>query len=301
MSVMVLCYQHKPFLEQCLGSIANQEYRGDVRVIVADDASTDGSQDLLREWAANHEHIELILHRENLGPAKNFEFALNHCEQEILAFCEGDDYWTDPHKLEKQVALLIKYPDVSMCFSDYCRVGENGEKEAESSLGDLPERFGMKDLLYGQGPSVNATIIRRKTLEGGFAAEFYRVSNPDVFIFAKALLSGPAYYLPEVCSAYRIHAGGIWSKLAQEEKKLLRVDTRVRLLRSMSSEDRRSLAASGLDVKLETQKLKHSVRPLLESLALRSNPLFARYARLLTTGRKLLIGSKLLRQRWRKR
>ena len=130
-SVICLTYNHEKYIRRCLEGLLKQKTGFDYEVIVHDDASTDATPDLVREYAEKApDIIKPILQKEN-----RFSRGLSIIEPVILpvlrgkyvAMCEGDDYWTDPLKLEKQVRALADHPDCRLCLHLVDNVTEQGE------------------------------------------------------------------------------------------------------------------------------------------------------------------------------
>ena len=116
LSVFVVTYNQERFIEQCLSSIVSQVVDFDYEVIVGDDCSTDGTAAICDSFAEKFPNIRVFHHPQNLGHVKNWEFVLNHCEGEYVAMVEGDDYWTDPNKIQTQVDFLDQHKDFSLSF-----------------------------------------------------------------------------------------------------------------------------------------------------------------------------------------
>lgn len=120
LSIRCLVYNHEPFLRQCLDGFVMQKTNFRFEAIVHDDASTDGSAAIIREYAEKYPDIikpiyetenQYSKHDGSLGRIMNAA-----CKGKYIAVCEGDDYWIDPLKLQKQVDFLETHLDYSMCF-----------------------------------------------------------------------------------------------------------------------------------------------------------------------------------------
>jgi hypothetical protein len=114
-------------------------------------------------------------------------------------------------------------------------VNGHGEVHSHSSLGEQVAQFGLEDLLFSNGPSTNTVMVRREALPSTFPTAFYTVPNPDVFLFAWALIHGKCAYIDKVCSAYRLHEDGVWSSRSALEQKLIRLSTRLQVLKSLKA------------------------------------------------------------------
>src|SRR5690554_989135 len=126
-SICVQTYQHVNFIEACLEGILNQKTNFQFEILLGEDSSTDGTREICIEYANKYpERIRLFLHhRENniyIGgkPSGRFNFMFNllSARGKYIALCEGDDYWTDPLKLQKQVEFLEANLEVGACFTN---------------------------------------------------------------------------------------------------------------------------------------------------------------------------------------
>ena len=118
-SIICLTYNHVPYIKQCLDGFLMQESTFPIEIIIHDDASTDGTQDILLEYQKKYPHLfHLILQAENQyskGVNIFLDYLIPQIKGKYIALCEGDDYWTDPYKLQKQISFLEKYPSYSIC------------------------------------------------------------------------------------------------------------------------------------------------------------------------------------------
>lgn len=111
-SVGILTYNQAQYIRQCLDSVLMQEVDFDYEIVVGDDASSDGTQEILREYATRYpDKFVLLLGENNEGISMNYKKVLSACKGEYIALCEGDDYWTDPHKLQIQLDFLESHSD----------------------------------------------------------------------------------------------------------------------------------------------------------------------------------------------
>lgn len=118
-SICCLTYNHAPYIRECLDGFLMQQVDFPIEIIIHDDASTDGTQDILREYQEKYPDLfHLILQTENqYSKGKNvvLDYIYPQIKGKYVASCEGDDYWIDPHKLQKQVGFLEAHPDYSVC------------------------------------------------------------------------------------------------------------------------------------------------------------------------------------------
>ena len=232
-SVIVLTYNHAAFIEQCLNSILDQETDFDFEVIVSDDASTDDTVAKTKKISHFASWVFDGVNEKNLGAAKNFETALSRCKGRFIAFCEGDDFWCDPLKLNKQVKLLQRDSSASLVYANYSKVDELGKILETAVLNQTKNSFGLHDFMDGHGPTIHSTVVRKEIFPKKFPSAFFKVHNPDVFIYGWALATGRGAYIPETLSMYCIHEGGIYASMNSLEKTLLRYSTRMEFFGTM--------------------------------------------------------------------
>ena len=131
-SISMLAYNHAPWIEQAIMSIVNQKTEYPFRLYVHDDASTDGTAEIIQRLAEKYpDKITAILQKENqYSKGVNITQGIIRPKMkgEYIALCEGDDYWVDEYKLQKQVSYMESHPDCSLCFSDAMVVDTNGNK-----------------------------------------------------------------------------------------------------------------------------------------------------------------------------
>src|ERR1700741_4673788 len=116
-SVCLITYNHAPYLRQAIESVLAQKTSFSTEFIIADDFSTDGARDIIKEYVSKDPgRIHAILRDRNIGAGPNFIEMLQAAKGKYIAYLEGDDYWTDPNKLQKQIDFLEQHPDFALCF-----------------------------------------------------------------------------------------------------------------------------------------------------------------------------------------
>ena len=122
LSVITIAYNHEHYIRRCIESVLMQQVNFPIEFIIADDCSTDGTRAICEEYAAKYPGIiRLISSDHNVGAVENEQRAFLAAKGKYIATCEGDDYWTDPLKLQKQVDFLESHPDYSVCFHRFKR------------------------------------------------------------------------------------------------------------------------------------------------------------------------------------
>ena len=116
-SIVTITYNHEKYIEKCIEGVLSQIMNFPIEFIIAEDCSTDNTRAICEEYARkNPSIITLITSSENVGALANERRAIESAQGKYIALCEGDDYWTDPLKLQKQVDFLETHPDYSVCF-----------------------------------------------------------------------------------------------------------------------------------------------------------------------------------------
>ena len=127
-SAVMITYGHEKYISEAIYGVLMQKCNFDVELIIANDCSPDTTEDIVNEIISSHKNcswIKYTRHLINKGAVGNFIWSLKQAKGKYLAICEGDDYWTDPYKLQKQVDFLEKNNDFSICFTDYKVLYEN--------------------------------------------------------------------------------------------------------------------------------------------------------------------------------
>lgn len=193
--------------------------------IVHDDASTDGSADIIREYAAKYpDIIKPILQIENQFSKQNGAITRimdENTRGKYVAICEGDDYWTDPLKLQKQVDFLESHPEYSICYHKVAIVNAD-ESEIKGYypdwLPDKPATFELRDMENRNIIQTNSVVYRwRFHDEKSNDVIWPGVLPGDWLLHLVHAVKGKTYYMPEVMGAYRHHDGGIWSLTRNNE------------------------------------------------------------------------------------
>ena len=124
-SVCMITYNHEAFIARAIEGVLMQKTDFETELIIGEDCSSDTTRNICREYRERYpEKIRLLAGDRNLGPMSNFLRTFEACDGTYVAFCEGDDYWTDPRKLQKQVEFLEENADYGMVHSDYDRVDQ---------------------------------------------------------------------------------------------------------------------------------------------------------------------------------
>lgn len=217
--VNIFCssYNHENFIEQTLQGFVMQKTNFDFEAIIADDCSTDNTPKILKKYADKYPKIiKPILRSENIGIEANFFTTALELNAEYIALCEGDDYFTDEYKLQKQVDFLDAHPECSICCHSVREFYEDGSRP-DSIFPPRPflknkTVLDIEDLLENNFIQTNSAMYRwrfngKEQLKDIFPTEILPI---DWFLHLLHAQKGKIGFIDEVMSAYRRHPGGIW-------------------------------------------------------------------------------------------
>lgn len=236
-SVVVPTYQHAAFIGQCLDGILMQQVSFPIEVLVGEDESSDGTREICQRYAAEHpERIRLCLRSRKdvmhimgrpTGRA-NLLFLLGQARGKYIALCEGDDYWTDPLKLQKQVDAMEADPAAVGCFTDAWNE-KDGMRTSylNGTYANKPEStiVGQREMVLRQNIPTCTFVFRRDRLYPLPAAISYAPVG-DTVLYVHLTRNGHLRYLPVHTSVRTMHAGGAHSLRA----KLFKIEVRWQLL-----------------------------------------------------------------------
>lgn len=215
-TVRTSTFQHSSYIRECIEGVLMQKTTFPFEFIIGEDFSTDGTREIVFEYAKNYPDIVRVLTADyNVGAKANGKRSRRAARGKYVALCEGDDYWTDPYKLQKQVDFLEAHPDYSMCFHD-CMVRYEDTGEMKVRIGDrsIDEDVGLKSLILEKNIST-ATIVYRNT-EFQYSDAMLHILQGDYLLCILLAEQGKLKFLRQNMSVYRVHAGGIWSGAGAE-------------------------------------------------------------------------------------
>ena len=214
-SVFCSVYNHKKFIAQCLDSLVNQKTTFHYEIVVKDDASTDGTSDIIRAYHEKYPDkiIPLILETNHLQHGLGhvaFQRAFSLMRGKYIAMCEGDDFWTDENKLQKQVELMESHPDYALCGHAAYYADENGNLiqgdsfRYRKSSGEL-----TTEEVISSWAMATCSLLYRKSCRTDVIFPFQgSCINSDYALMVYMALKGKVYYLDELMSAYRVACSG---------------------------------------------------------------------------------------------
>lgn len=262
-SVLCITYNQIDYIRDAIDSFLAQVVDEDLEILVNDDCSTDGTTDVLLEYQRQYpSKFRIVTHETNQfskGASPMGEFLVPLARGEFIAMCEGDDYWTDPKKLSKQLAVMREKPEIAACVHAH----ENVQAGTKRRLATV--RYASEDAMiseedvisHSQCYATNSLFVRSGAMREYRSSEFgsLKADGDHKMLVFFGLLSGGIYYLDEVMSAYRVLAknsvnrsmlmGDALSKAAatKREKRLALLD----LVESYTNGARHELVELGRD------------------------------------------------------
>lgn len=222
LSIFCTSYNHIDFIEDALEGFLIQKTDFPFVIVIHDDASTDGTADIIREYEKHYPLIiKPIYQKENQYSQgiKPLPYLYERCETPYIAVCEGDDYWTDPTKLAIQVRFLETHPEYIISGHDAYVIDEQGKKIDESKLLDAGKRdYEANDLMLARSRVLTLSwVIRHVPMN--IPPEIHQVVNVDDFFVSLLGHYGKSKYHDDIKpAAYRRHQGGAWSGLPTRDK-----------------------------------------------------------------------------------
>ena len=211
LSAYIITYNHRNHIKQAIESVLMQRVNFDWEIVIADDYSTDGTREIIEHYAKLYPQlIRTILQTKNVGACRNWLELLDSLRGRYVACLDGDDYWTDPSKLQKQVDFLESNQGFALCFHQVKMnfVGKNIDSKLVNT--NQKEVTDFEDLAYRNYIHTSSCVFRNN-LFGEFPEWFYKLNLGDWTLNLLNAQFGKIKFLDETMSVYNIHSGGSWS------------------------------------------------------------------------------------------
>ena len=229
LSIVCITYNHEKFIRQTLDGFVNQKTNFKFEVIIHDDASTDKTAEIIKQYQEKYPHIiKPIFQVENKfsqGIPLLKRFVYPCIKSKYVAMCEGDDYWTDEYKLQKQVDFLEANPDYSICFHPVKFIYE--DKPNKTNI-HPSKKFLSQDLTFEKLLKTNFIQTNSVVYRWRFINESFEDIIPDAILPSDWHLhlahaeKGKIGVINDVMSVYRRHSGGVWTDTDATNKNLHR-------------------------------------------------------------------------------
>jgi glycosyltransferase involved in cell wall biosynthesis len=208
-SVWMITYNHEKYISQAIESVLSQITDFSFDLVIGEDCSTDDTRRICDSYEQKYPDIVRVLrHATNVGIHQNIVQTLEACQGEYVALLEGDDYWTDVHKLQKQFDFLSTHPDFVMCYQKTLEVNELSGKSKITNENDNQET-GIVELLERGWFMRTGSLFFRNKLIGQFPTWYFNFNSTDYMLHILIAEHGKIGFLNETTSVYRRHEGGI--------------------------------------------------------------------------------------------
>lgn len=220
LTVIITTYNQKDSFPRAVESVLSQKTDFDFKIYVTDDASSDGTQEVLKQWKEKYpDKIELFLAEQNRGACRNFNFIFQQVKTDFIAFLEADDYWCDENKLQMQMDILRKHKNCILCSHDTL-INDTLNNTKRNMCSGMVKND--KDVICNYKkpmPFVHfSSYMFRNIID---FKELPPEKTMDVIVYNTLLLNGDMYFINKVMSVYNYNGGGIWSSQSYSEEFLL--------------------------------------------------------------------------------
>lgn len=216
-SICCLTYNHEKYIDQCLAGFVLQKTTFSIEILIHEDASTDNTASIIKEYEAKYPLLfRCVYQTVNQFAIQNtlVNILFPMAKGKYIALCEGDDYWTDPYKLQKQVNALEESEDYFFCFSSVVMLNNNVKNIVRP---DSPKfLYSIEDFILNQQILGVATYVFRNIMDKSLWNNKL-ICGDKFFTFYFASI-GKAIYIDTPTAVYRDHGGGVHSKLSDSEK-----------------------------------------------------------------------------------
>ena len=220
-SICVLAYNHEKYIRDAINGILSQKCGFNYEIVLSNDSSTDHTHEIIQDILNEHPmayRIRYFNNEKNIGMISNFINTLENCNGKYIAICDGDDYWTDNLKLQKQIDFLENNLDYIACFHN-AQVIENGKFTKPYHSWEENKNIDIRSLIVkGGGIFPSSSIIYRNEID---IPEFdFDIKAGDTMLLYLILNKGMVFYLKDNMCIYRKHDQGVYSSIKNDKKKI---------------------------------------------------------------------------------
>lgn len=224
-SICCITYNHEHYIKDALDGFLMQKTNFPVEIVISDDCSKDNTKEIIAEYKAKYpDLIRDVSTAENWGSSANFIYVQQCAQGKYIAICEGDDYWTDPYKLQKQVDFLESHPDFSMCF--HCATIKNETNTHVIITCDKIEtkEYFTNDIFPGWVIPTASVVYRQSMIDTFPPLKHHEwVKYGDIVLFLKCTHTGRVWGMSEKMSVYRMTENGAVVQQKNENDYYLRL------------------------------------------------------------------------------
>ena len=215
----MITYNHASYIQLAIEGVLMQRTSFEVQLIIADDCSPDNTEKIVRDLMdtnPNGHWINYFRHEKNIGMQANGDFVSKYYHGKYIAICEGDDYWTDPFKLQKQVDFLECHKEFILCTHNYSIFNQSTNQLLSENKFENSFEYSL-DIYFDNHYTPTLTSVWRNIFKdypflkrGEYFSDFY--------LFFELLKHGKGYFMVDNMANYRVHDQGVCSSLSEEQK-----------------------------------------------------------------------------------
>ncbi|MGM1429682.1 glycosyltransferase family 2 protein [Sphingobacterium lactis] len=213
-SVLMITYGHEMFIEKAIEGVIKQNYQGIIELVISNDNSPDLTDEVIKNYLNKISVPENIIikhhtHIKNIGALKNFLWTIEKCSGKYIAMCEGDDYWIDPLKIQKQVDYLDTNRDCNLVYHRVYVLQEDGKLTPEDlNSSNISLKRTLEDLVKNGNFMHTPSVMYRNNIQ--IPKEIFTDKIGDYVLWFLNGQKGKFGYLPDFMSVYRLWGGSIW-------------------------------------------------------------------------------------------
>jgi glycosyltransferase involved in cell wall biosynthesis len=238
-SVAVVTYNHERYIARALDSVLMQQLDAPFEIIVSEDCSTDRTRDIIGQYQCRHpDRIRLLLSPHNLNTNEVLGRALAAARGSYIALLDGDDYWTSPHKLQRQADCLDRNPDCAICFHNVSVLYEDGTNDSHPFhepasrhhiSAPVPDPISTLEHLAGGNFMQTCSVMYRAGLVGDLPPWYDGCALGDWPLHVLHAQHGRIAYIDQILATYRVHSGGLWSSSLSRYRTVRDVESIIRV------------------------------------------------------------------------
>ncbi|MDR2410764.1 MAG: glycosyltransferase [Bacteroidales bacterium] len=223
-SVIITTFNHQDFIAEAIESVLCQKDCPDFEIIIGNDCSSDNTGSIIDTYVEKFPEKIMHIYRENnIGMQQNLKDCIERCCGKYIAFCEGDDRWTNINKLKCQYDCLRDDPNALMCFTDISLLFDENKTlpHFENKQQILPRIINIKEMIIFNGPSAtfSCCMYKKHAIEKVPSCYYENENNFDLLFNLYILEHGYGIFVKKVWVDYRLRSGGLWQGKSEEEKK----------------------------------------------------------------------------------
>jgi glycosyltransferase involved in cell wall biosynthesis len=221
-SACIITYNQAPYIKKCIDGAISQKLSFDYEIVIGDDNSKDGTLEICNSYVEKYpDLIKLISRPSNIGMVGNWLQTISECSGDIIAICEGDDFWIDENKLQIQAEFLQQNPNYNISVHDVLYTNQTDDITdkrftAPRFLGKPQNGFTLLDYIKNECLFHTSSFVIKKSMLKSFPEFLNSVMSLDQAIFILYCLDGLIHFINEPMSCYRVHSSGITNSVAHK-------------------------------------------------------------------------------------